>query len=367
MAVDVLVNFASTTVSSGGTDAPASGTVETWTVASAPAFPSVLSGVTQCRIQDPAASTEIMLVTNIAATSLTSALASGTAYTTLAVVAVPQIMNSGDTLILGVGSTTQDVTLAASVAVGATSLSIDSVTPAADFAIDTPVTDFTTPGANSGGATWTVERGVEKTTPVIHTTGFTVDAVSTAASLSSPLPTVSAGLQSSSLYVPEQWTASSHSNTPTLNAISAGAFWLAGNATITGLGTKTPSQTAGAYMRLGIYLDNGSGFPGQLLVDAGQINGDSGADQELTFPGIPLQGGQWLWLAACAQGVTQSYRVINQNVQSGPVPLLAGNFDNSGSAGYLTTASTYAAGLPTPFPAASPNPTAVVSVIVFTS
>ncbi len=283
MAIDTLVNNASTTVSSGGTDAPAAGTSESWTVASSTGFPAVTSGINQFRIQDPAAPSEIMIVTAI----------SGTA--------------------------------------------------------------------------WTVTRGAEGTTPVTHASGFTVDAVATAGALSSPLPTLTGSLQASSLYVPSQWTGASHSNTPTLNAISVAAFWLAGDSTITGLGTKTPSTTVGAYMRLGIYLDNGSGLPGQLLVDAGQINGDSGVDQELTFTGIPLQGGQWLWLAACAQGVTQSYRVLNQNTQSGPVPLLAGNFDNAGAAGYVTTAATYSSGLPTPFPAASPNATEVVSVIVFTS
>lgn len=41
MAVEKFTNQASTTVSSGGTTAPASGTTETWTVASSASFPTL--------------------------------------------------------------------------------------------------------------------------------------------------------------------------------------------------------------------------------------------------------------------------------------------------------------------------------------
>jgi hypothetical protein len=92
-------------------------------------------------------------------------------------------MDSGDTLVVGMGATTQDVVLSASVAAGATSLSITSVTPTADFAVGTPVTDLTTPGANLDGSVWTVTRGAEGTTPVTHGSGFTVNNVVTAGSI----------------------------------------------------------------------------------------------------------------------------------------------------------------------------------------
>ena len=64
MPTDLLANFASTTVSSGGTDAPAAGAQELWTVASTAGFPTASLGNTQFRIQDPAAPTEIVLVLN---------------------------------------------------------------------------------------------------------------------------------------------------------------------------------------------------------------------------------------------------------------------------------------------------------------
>jgi len=71
MAIDVLVNNAATTVSSGGTDAPAAGTSESWTVASSAEFPAITTGVTQFRIQDPALPAEIMIVTAISGTTWT--------------------------------------------------------------------------------------------------------------------------------------------------------------------------------------------------------------------------------------------------------------------------------------------------------
>lgn len=74
MAVYLFANNASTTVSSGGTDAPAAGTSETWTVASSAEFPSASASVTPATVfavQDPAAPTEIMLVTNVSSTTWT--------------------------------------------------------------------------------------------------------------------------------------------------------------------------------------------------------------------------------------------------------------------------------------------------------
>jgi len=68
MAVDILSNRAVATVSSGGTDAPAAGTFESWDVSDLVGFPNVSSVTnppTQFRVQDPAASTEIMLVTQV--------------------------------------------------------------------------------------------------------------------------------------------------------------------------------------------------------------------------------------------------------------------------------------------------------------
>src|SRR5580700_8415934 len=70
-ASEAFENFAVTTVTSGATDAPSGGTVETWTVTSSASFPAASTGVTQFHICDPAASSEIILVTNVSGTTWT--------------------------------------------------------------------------------------------------------------------------------------------------------------------------------------------------------------------------------------------------------------------------------------------------------
>lgn len=70
MAIDLFANNASATVSSGGTTAPAAGTSEAWTLASIVRL-AASTGVTQMRLIDPAASSEIMLLTNLSGTAAT--------------------------------------------------------------------------------------------------------------------------------------------------------------------------------------------------------------------------------------------------------------------------------------------------------
>lgn len=70
MAIDIFANNASATVSSGGTTAPAAGTSEAWTLSSIVGLVAS-AGVTQMRLVDPAASSEIMLLTNLSGTAAT--------------------------------------------------------------------------------------------------------------------------------------------------------------------------------------------------------------------------------------------------------------------------------------------------------
>jgi hypothetical protein len=100
--LELFANQVSTTVTSGGTTAPAAGTSQAWTMASSAGFPAASSTSwppTFFRVTDPAASSEKMIVTNVS------------------------------------------------------------------------------------GTTWTVTRGAEGTTPVVHASGFTVQNVITAAAL----------------------------------------------------------------------------------------------------------------------------------------------------------------------------------------
>ncbi len=74
MALDLLSNGATTTVTAGGTSAPSAGTIESWTVTSSAEFPAASNTATpptQFRVVDPAAPSEIMLVTNVSGTTWT--------------------------------------------------------------------------------------------------------------------------------------------------------------------------------------------------------------------------------------------------------------------------------------------------------
>lgn len=71
MARDLFTNQASTTVAASKT-APAAGTTESWTVASSSAFPAASNSTyptTQFYVADPAAPTELILVTNVSGTT----------------------------------------------------------------------------------------------------------------------------------------------------------------------------------------------------------------------------------------------------------------------------------------------------------
>lgn len=61
----------------------------------------------------------------------------------------------------------------------------------------------------------------------------------------------------------------------------------------------TSAGEAGSKYRLGIYADDGTGRPGSLVVDAGQIAGDSATVQELDIS--VRVGPGWYWAAGAAQ------------------------------------------------------------------
>ena len=69
--LEVFANNPSTTVSSGGTSAPAGGTVETWTVASSASFPAVKYGAQQFHVADPVFPNEVIAVQAITGTTWT--------------------------------------------------------------------------------------------------------------------------------------------------------------------------------------------------------------------------------------------------------------------------------------------------------
>lgn len=100
MARDLFTNQATTTVSSGGTTAPAAGTTESWTVASSSTFPAASNTAvptTQFYVVDVAAPTEIILVTNVSGTtwSVTRGSDSTTPVTHTAGFTIKNVVPSG--------------------------------------------------------------------------------------------------------------------------------------------------------------------------------------------------------------------------------------------------------------------------------
>lgn len=69
MAVETFANSPTTIVTSGGTDAPASGTTETWTVQSSASFPAAATNLTQFHVVDTVLPSEVILVTNVSGTT----------------------------------------------------------------------------------------------------------------------------------------------------------------------------------------------------------------------------------------------------------------------------------------------------------
>ena len=79
-----------------------------------------------------------------ASAQLTTALVSGTAYTSLAVTALSQAVASGDSILLTSGASTQTFVTSATAAVGATSLAVTSLAANAAYPVGTTVQDTTT-------------------------------------------------------------------------------------------------------------------------------------------------------------------------------------------------------------------------------
>jgi hypothetical protein len=80
---------------------------------------------------------------------------------------------------------------------------------------------------------------------------------------------------------------------------------------------------AGSKLRLGIYADAG-GNPGALIVDAGQIAGDSVSVQELTI-NVTLSPGVY-WAAVVTQSVTTTAPNLRTVANwTPPVPIFTGN------------------------------------------
>jgi hypothetical protein len=112
---------------------------------------------------------------------------------------------------------------------------------------------------------------------------------------------------------------------------------------------------AGSVIRLGIYGDNGSGFPGPLVLDAGTVPGDAvAAAAELTI-NQALQPGLY-WVGGVVQGAptTQpTLRTLTAIDQSIPLPISGGT---TPGANHPTQVGFVGFGMAGAFPANWPTP-----------
>lgn len=81
---------------------------------------------------------------------------------------------------------------------------------------------------------------------------------------------------------------------------------------------------AGSLLRMGIYADDGGGYPGSLIVDGGTIAGDSATVQQVTISTTLTPGVWWIGAAVQAAATTQpTVRIVSGWHPT--VPLRAGS------------------------------------------
>lgn len=157
-----------------------------------------------------------------------------------------------------------------------------------------------------------------------------IDAVNAASSLATAAPP-------SGFYFYPVGQGISTTNTLTTSTLYLTPWDLPVGVTLTRLGTDVAIiGDTGSKLRLGIYADNGSYYPGALILDAGQLLGDSATVQELTISQA-LAAGTY-WIGAVSQSVTTTAPTIRVTSSYSPRLPLGSSATLPAAAG---TASSY--------------------------
>lgn len=111
-------------------------------------------------------------------------------------------------------------------------------------------------------------------------------------------------------------------------------FYVPNQITIATIGSEaTVAGDSGSKIRLGVYADDGTGRPGNLVVDAGQIAGDSASGaQEITLGSTVLGPGPY-WVGAVVQSVVTTQPTVRIST-GGVIPCDAGTSIPSAGAAY---------------------------------
>jgi hypothetical protein len=115
----------------------------------------------------------------------------------------------------------------------------------------------------------------------------------------------------SGVYVYSQAWSSVTTLATILNRLSGNPVWLPGGITLDRIGIEvTTAGASGSVVRLGVYEDDGSGTPSNLIADAGRVDATTTGVKELTVSiSIPRSG--WYWLVAVPQTAAPTVRAIS--------------------------------------------------------
>jgi hypothetical protein len=206
--------------------------------------------------------------------------------------------------------------------------------------------------ANSPDATLLARANHTGTQAASTVTGLATVATSGAYADLTGSPLLAPPPISGNYYFPYSQGTSSTSNTLGTGTLRVTPVLFSTAFTIVRLGSEiTATGDVGSKLRLGIYADNGSGYPSTLVLDAGQIAGDSATVQELTVSKALTAG--IYWIGAVVQSVTTTQPTVRTaNIMHPNVLVPLGTtIPSAGAAGASLGTGSITGALPGTFPA----------------
>lgn len=306
----LFVNNSLGTVTAGGTTGPpASGALETWTVASGATLPAASTGTSTFHIADPALSSEKILVTNVTGTGpYTLSVTRGDEGTTPVVHAanfqVQQVVTAAD---LGALVQTSSVGAVSGVA----SLDGSGLVPLSQLPIATTALFLAGSGVPAGGLGLNSDAYWDYTGNDLYTkTAGVWTVVGGLGPTMTPAATIKSGAYIQGNYLLSTSAVMGNAS------LHLTPLVLATPCTISAIGTEfTVAGDAPSLFHMAIYGDDGTGYPGSLLLDGGSIStgtGNAGTVATGGTPGVYMNTGitalallpGTYWVGGAVQGVT---------------------------------------------------------------
>jgi hypothetical protein len=168
-----------------------------------------------------------------------------------------------------------------------------------------------------------------------------------------PLPAFNPLVAGGQHYYPISPSNASTSGTNGTSTMKIAPTYLEAQTLIAVGGEITVVGDVGCKVRLGIYADNGNGYPGALVLDAGQIAGDAVAVSELAVGPLAIPAG-WYWLGGVVQLVTTTTPTI-RTIAAPALPIgwvipLGTGLPSAGSTASCYSVGGFGGALPATFP-----------------